>query len=179
MNPIKLLAAVAASLMASVVLADAPALADPNPLPPPYYNLNGVGTDTTQGVMNALANVINSQSGTTQIASWDSGPAPFEPAVTLTEIPPQQGAAHTLQVTVAQNLPGEVQFFQFDPNPDNPDIPLGDSVTINTPPAGPVATANVGPFTQGDLVNFFAIFYPTDDTDFIPNTSNTTTITGP
>jgi hypothetical protein len=165
--------------LAAMCLVAGSAAADPNPPPPPYRDLNGVGDDTTQGVMNLLSNIIVDGTGNKLIASWDSAPAPFEPAVTLTEIPPQPGAAHTLEATVAQNPPGAVQFFQYDPNPGNPPFPVGDPVIINTPPAGPVVTANVGPFTQDAVVDFFAIFYPTDDTAYAPSASITTTIIGP
>jgi hypothetical protein len=57
-------------------------MADPSTTP---RNLNGTGSDTTQGVMNALANVVSLSTppngGTTgqQIASWDvTGTNPFD-----------------------------------------------------------------------------------------------------
>ncbi|MFF5172686.1 hypothetical protein ACFY3U_08640 [Micromonospora sp. NPDC000089] len=64
---------VAASLGALVVAlaAGTPALADPSPVTD-YRTLAGVGSDTTQDVMNGLANSITGTGGAKVIASWDA-----------------------------------------------------------------------------------------------------------
>jgi len=65
----------AAALGASAVAA--PAMADPNPATD-YRTLAGVGSDTTQDVMNGFGNVITS-GGNKVIASWDArGTSPIK-----------------------------------------------------------------------------------------------------
>jgi len=73
---IKIVAVVGAGLMA-VTLAAAPALADPTgPTPPPYRELVGVGSETTQDVMNGMSNAILNGAGTKIIGSYDAVPNP-------------------------------------------------------------------------------------------------------
>jgi ABC-type phosphate transport system substrate-binding protein len=66
----KLLLAAGACL-ATLSLSVGPALADPATTP---RNLNGTGSDTTQGVMNALSKVV-AINNVPQIASWDAATA--------------------------------------------------------------------------------------------------------
>ena len=60
--------------LAALTMIAPSALADPTaPSVPPHRPLNGVGSDTTQDVMNALANVITI-GGSKVISSWDASP---------------------------------------------------------------------------------------------------------
>jgi ABC-type phosphate transport system substrate-binding protein len=63
---------VAGSCLAALSLAVGSAMADPSSIP---RNLNGTGSDTTQGVMNELAKIV-SIGGVLQIGSWDAATAP-------------------------------------------------------------------------------------------------------
>lgn len=65
---------VVGACLAALSLTVGSALADPAG-PPTFRNLNGTGSDTTQGVMNALSNVVTI-GGTKQIGSWDAATAP-------------------------------------------------------------------------------------------------------
>jgi ABC-type phosphate transport system substrate-binding protein len=65
------LAAAAGLALVGGVTAAGPAQADPSG-PPTFRQLAGVGSDTTQGVMDALANVITDSSGTKLIGSYDA-----------------------------------------------------------------------------------------------------------
>ncbi|GLZ75710.1 hypothetical protein Afil01_05170 [Actinorhabdospora filicis] len=56
----------------SLALTASPASADPNPAPPPYGQLAGVGSDTTQDVLNGFAAVIDDASGNPVIDSWNA-----------------------------------------------------------------------------------------------------------
>ncbi|MGQ0777172.1 MAG: hypothetical protein ACT4NY_22615 [Pseudonocardiales bacterium] len=73
MRKLKLVAAAGAGLMA-LTLAAGPALADPTgPTPPPYRELVGVGSETTESVMNDLSNAIVI-GGIKPIGSYDAVP---------------------------------------------------------------------------------------------------------
>jgi ABC-type phosphate transport system substrate-binding protein len=63
---------IAGACLATLSLAVGSAMADPSTTP---RNLNGTGSDTTQGVMNALSNIVTI-GGTLQIGSWDASTAP-------------------------------------------------------------------------------------------------------
>jgi hypothetical protein len=63
---------IAGACLATLSLAVGSAVADPSTTP---RNLNGTGSDTTQGVMNALSNVV-AIGGNLQIGSWDAATAP-------------------------------------------------------------------------------------------------------
>jgi hypothetical protein len=67
-------AAVAIGLAVVAAAGASGAQADPtNPVPPPYRVLNGVGSDTTTPVMNALSNIIKGTDGVTKaIGSYDA-----------------------------------------------------------------------------------------------------------
>ena len=65
------LAAAAGLALVGGVAAAGPAQADPSG-PPQFRQLAGVGSDTTQGVMNGLANVITDSSGNKLIGSYDA-----------------------------------------------------------------------------------------------------------
>ncbi|GAA1949257.1 hypothetical protein [Catenulispora subtropica] len=65
-----LIAAVALGLATAAISVSA-ATADPSGAPTPRA-LNGVGSDTVQGVENALANAITDGSGTKLLGSWDA-----------------------------------------------------------------------------------------------------------
>lgn len=56
----------------SLALTATPASADPNPAPPPYGQLAGAGSDTTQDALNGFAAVIDDASGNPVIDSWDA-----------------------------------------------------------------------------------------------------------
>jgi hypothetical protein len=72
----RLLLAAGASL-ATVALAAGTAVADPNPLPPPYPPIVGVGAQTTQELLNTLANTrILDGGGNRIMQSWNVEPQP-------------------------------------------------------------------------------------------------------
>jgi ABC-type phosphate transport system substrate-binding protein len=64
-------AAAASLALVGGVAAAGPAQADPSG-PPTFRQLAGVGSDTTQGVMNGLSNVITDSTGTKLIGSYDA-----------------------------------------------------------------------------------------------------------
>lgn len=78
---------VAGACLATLSLAVGSAMADPTG-PPTPRNLNGTGSDTTQGVMNALSNVVslasppNGGNAGLQIGSWDAATAPGQTITT-------------------------------------------------------------------------------------------------
>ena len=59
-------------MVASLTLVVSTAVADPVG-PPTYRDLAGVGSDTTQGVMDAMSNAITDNSGTKILGSYDAG----------------------------------------------------------------------------------------------------------
>jgi ABC-type phosphate transport system substrate-binding protein len=67
----RVLAATAGIALVGGVTAAGPAQADPSG-PPTFRQLAGVGSDTTQGVMNGLSNVITDSSGNKLIGSYDA-----------------------------------------------------------------------------------------------------------
>jgi hypothetical protein len=72
----RLLLAIGASL-ATVALTAGTAVADPNPLPPPYPPVVGVGAQTTQELFNTLCNTtIKDGSGNAICQSWNVEPQP-------------------------------------------------------------------------------------------------------
>ncbi len=67
---------VASACLAALAIITPSVFADPTaPTVPPHRPLNGVGSPTTQDVMNALSNVIVDGSGNKQLSSWNAGPA--------------------------------------------------------------------------------------------------------
>jgi hypothetical protein len=110
----RLLLAVGASL-ATMALTVSTAMADPNPLPPPYPPIVGVGAQTTQELFNTLANtIIKDGAGNRIIQSWNVEPQPGNittrnPATTpgCTIPRPSQGGAGT---TALINNPTCVDF---------------------------------------------------------------------
>ncbi len=86
---------IAGACLASLSLAVGSALADPSG-PPTFRDLAGEGSDTTQGVMNALSNVVQI-GGTLRIGSYDAATAPGQTISTkstpaCTNIPRQSGS---------------------------------------------------------------------------------------
>ncbi|WP_433830260.1 hypothetical protein ACQP2E_10380 [Actinoplanes sp. CA-015351] len=67
----RILAAVGAGLVAALVVAGSPAQADPSGTPT-YRQLAGVGSDTTEGVMNGLSDVVLGTDGSKLIGSYDA-----------------------------------------------------------------------------------------------------------
>ncbi|HEX4705595.1 MAG TPA: hypothetical protein VH352_25965 [Pseudonocardiaceae bacterium] len=108
-------ALVAAAGLALVggVTAAGPAQADPSG-PPTFRQLAGVGSDTTQGVMDALANVITDSSGTKLIGSYDAtGSANIQtqsPTACSIARPNGSGAGRTALLTSLQANNGCLQF---------------------------------------------------------------------
>ncbi|MFJ6196615.1 hypothetical protein [Micromonospora sp. NPDC092111] len=92
--------ALAASLgaLVAVVAVGAPAYADPSPATD-YRVLAGVGSDTTQDVMNGLSNAITAPGGAKVIASWNArGSATIKTKATNCEFsrPDGSGAGRTV-----------------------------------------------------------------------------------
>ncbi|GIG66409.1 hypothetical protein [Phytomonospora endophytica] len=56
----------------SLALTASPAQADPNPAPPPYGALAGVGSDTTQDALNGFGAVLDDSGGNPILDSWDA-----------------------------------------------------------------------------------------------------------
>jgi hypothetical protein len=70
----------AGACLAALSLTVGSAMADPIG-PPTPRDLNGTGSDTTQGVMNALSNVVTI-AGNKEIGSWDAATAPGQTITT-------------------------------------------------------------------------------------------------
>ncbi|MEV6304394.1 hypothetical protein AB0M02_33655 [Actinoplanes sp. NPDC051861] len=67
----RFLAVIGIGLVAALAVTSSPAQADPAGAPT-YRELAGVGSDTTEGVMNGLSEIVTSANGTKQIASYDA-----------------------------------------------------------------------------------------------------------
>lgn len=67
----RFLAALGMGLVAALAVTASPAQADPSGTPT-YRSLAGVGSDTTEGVMNGLSEVVVDGNGVKQIASYDA-----------------------------------------------------------------------------------------------------------
>jgi ABC-type phosphate transport system substrate-binding protein len=74
-NRKRFLAVVGGLLVAILAFSTNPAQADPNG-PPTFRDLAGVGSDTTEGVMNGLSDVVVDGTGTKLIASYDAFGSP-------------------------------------------------------------------------------------------------------
>lgn len=91
---------IATAALAAFAMTVAPATAEPNGSPT-FRELAGVGAETTQGLMNALSDVIKDANGTKIIASYNNAPAgtittkdrPAPNPCTITR--PNQGGAGT------------------------------------------------------------------------------------
>ncbi|MBV1855252.1 hypothetical protein KUA19_34495 [Catellatospora sp. NEAU-YM18] len=118
-----LLALTGAGVAVVLMLASAPAQADPTGTPT-YRALVGVGSDTTQGVMNGLSEVVVDGSGTKLIGSYDAVPQgssittkdpSTNPACTLTR-PSGSGAGVTALVNSLAAGNGCIQFARSSSN---------------------------------------------------------------
>ncbi len=108
------LAAAAGLALVGGVTAAGPAQADPSGAPQ-FRQLAGVGSDTTQGVMNGLSNVITDGTGTKLIASYDAvGSATIATknttACSAVNRPNGSGAGRTALLTSLQANDGCLQF---------------------------------------------------------------------
>lgn len=107
------LAAAACLALVGGVAAAGPAQADPSG-PPTFRQLAGVGSDTTQGVMNGLSNVITDSTGTKLIGSYDAtGSATIQTQSSTTctiNRPNGSGAGRTALLTSLQANDGCLQF---------------------------------------------------------------------
>lgn len=90
--------------MATLTLTIGTAMADPNGTPT-FRQLAGVGAETTQGVMNALSDIIKDSNGTKIIASYDNAPQPSNITTkstgNCTIARPAQGGAGTDALTAS------------------------------------------------------------------------------
>ncbi|BCY05876.1 hypothetical protein [Actinoplanes sp. L3-i22] len=97
----RFLAAVGMGLIAALAVTASPAQADPTGAPT-YRTLAGVGSDTTEGVMNGLSEVIVDAGGTKQIASYDAfGSATIKTKETGCEINRPAGSGNGVTALVA------------------------------------------------------------------------------
>lgn len=107
------LAAAAGLALVGGVTAAGPAQADPSGTPQ-FRQLAGVGSDTTQGVMNALSNVITDSTGNKLIGSYDAtGSATIQTqnsAACTINRPNGSGAGRTALLTSLQANDGCLQF---------------------------------------------------------------------
>jgi len=119
----KIFTAVGAGLMAALALTATPANADPVGSPT-YRQLVGVGSDTTQGVMNGLSDVVLDGTGTKLIGSYDAvGSATIttkDPATTpaCTNIARPAGSGNGVNALVASVAAGNgcIQFARSSSN---------------------------------------------------------------
>lgn len=108
---------IAGACLASLSLAVGSAMADPSSTNTPR-NLNGEGSDTTQGVMNALSNGIGSTAGISiggvlQVGSWDAANPPGTGTITTrsspaacTNMPRQSGSNNGITALVNDRAAG-------------------------------------------------------------------------
>lgn len=114
----RFLAAAGAALVAVLAVTSTPAQADPAG-DPPYRQLAGVGSDTTEGVLNGLSEVVLDSTGNKLIASYDA----FGSATIKTKLdgcsfnrPAGSGAGVTALVASLESNNGCIQFARSSSN---------------------------------------------------------------
>jgi len=139
---------IAGACLATLSLAVGSAMADPTG-PPTPRNLNATGSDTTQGVMNALSNVV-SIGGTLQIGSWDAATAPGQtittkPTSACTNIPRPSGSNNGIVALVNDRNAGTHCLSFARSSSDNHTSHVGDHLTYIPFATDAVAYAIRGP----------------------------------
>lgn len=139
---------VAGACLATLSLAVGSAMADPTG-PPSPRNLNGTGSDTTQGVMNALSNVV-AIGGTLQIGSWDAATASGQtittkPTTACTNIPRPSGSNNGIIALVNDRNAGTHCLTFARSSTDNHTSHVGDHLTYIPFATDAVAYAVRGP----------------------------------
>ena len=110
--------------LAAVALAGSPALADPIGTPT-FRALAGVGSDTTQDILNGLSEVVTIN-GVKQIGSYDAtGSATISPKNTAacTNIPRPNGSSAGKNALIANNPAGCYQFARSSSGPNSTTFP--------------------------------------------------------
>jgi ABC-type phosphate transport system substrate-binding protein len=135
---------IAGACLATLSLAVGSAMADPSTTP---RNLNGTGSDTTQGVMNALSNVV-AIGGNLQIGSWDAATAPgqtFTPKPTCPNVSRPSGSNNGIIALVNDRNAGTHCLSFARASTDNHTSHVGDHLTYIPFATDAVAYAIRGP----------------------------------
>ena len=139
---------VAGACLATLSLTVGSAMADPSGAPTPR-DLNGTGSDTTQGVLNALSDVVTI-GGTKEIGSWDAGTAPGQTITTnatpaCTGIPRPSGSNNGIIALVNDRTAGTHCLSFARSSSDNHTAHVGDHLTYIPFATDAVAYAIRGP----------------------------------